>query len=66
MLSQRQVLTLFRCGVANHLVVVILLCEKMCALVTLVIDRCGKCHVNLAEDALGMVSLEELQNASLC
>jgi len=40
--SQRQALTLFRCDVADHLVVVILLCEKMCALVTLVIERYGK------------------------
>jgi hypothetical protein len=40
--SQRQALTLFRCEVADHLVVVIILCEKMCALVTLVIERCGK------------------------
>jgi hypothetical protein len=60
MLSQRQGITLFRCDVADHLVVVILLCEKRCALVTLVIERCGKYHVNLTEDALGMVSLEEL------
>jgi len=37
--SQRQTLTLFRCDVADHLVVVILLCEKRCALVTLVIER---------------------------
>ena len=41
--SQRQTLTLFRCEVADHLVVVIsLLCDKRCALVTLVIERCGK------------------------
>jgi hypothetical protein len=40
--SQRQALTLFRCEVADHLVVVIILCEKICALVTLVIERCGK------------------------
>jgi hypothetical protein len=40
--SQRQALTLFRCELADHLVVVILLCEKMCALVTLVIERYGK------------------------
>jgi len=40
--SQRQALTLFRCEVADHLVVVILLCEKRCALVTLVIESCGK------------------------
>jgi hypothetical protein len=40
--SQRQALTLFRCDVADHLVVVILLCEKRCALVTLVIERFGK------------------------
>ena len=33
--SQRQALTLFRCDVADHLIVVILLCEKMCALVWL-------------------------------
>jgi hypothetical protein len=64
--SQRQALTLFRCEVADHLVVVILLCEKRCALVTLVIERFGEYHVNLAENALRMVSLEELQNASLC
>jgi len=64
--SQRQALTLFRCEVADHLVVVILLCEKRCALVTLVMERFGKYHVNLAEDALRMVSLEELQDASLC
>jgi len=63
--SQRQALTLFRCEVADHLVEVILLCEKRCALVTLVIERCGK-YVNLTEDALRMVSLEELQDASLC
>jgi hypothetical protein len=36
--SQRQALTVFRCEVADHLVVVILLCEKRCALVTLVIE----------------------------
>jgi hypothetical protein len=64
--SQRQALTLFRCDVGDHLVVVILLCEKMCVLITLVIERCGKYHVNLAEDALRMVSLEKLQDASLC
>jgi hypothetical protein len=52
--------------VGDHLVEVILLCEKRCALVTLVIEKCGKYHVNLAEDALRMVSLEELQDASLC
>jgi len=40
--SQRQTLTLFRCDVADHLVVVILLCEKRCALVTLVIERFGE------------------------
>jgi hypothetical protein len=40
--SQRQALTLFRCEVTDHLVVVILLCEKMCALVTLVIERFGE------------------------
>ena len=51
---------------ADHLVVVILLYEKRCALVTLMIERCGKYHVNLAGDALRMVSLEELQDASLC
>jgi hypothetical protein len=31
--------------VADHLVKVILLCEKTCALVTLVNERCGKYHV---------------------
>jgi len=66
MLSQRQALTLFKCDVGEHLVEVILLCEKMCALVTLVIERCGKYHVNLAGDALRILSLEELQDASLC
>ena len=66
MLSQRQAITLFRCEVADHLVEVILLCEKTCALVTLVNERCGKYHVSLAEDALRMESLEELQDASLC
>jgi len=40
--SQRQALTLFICEVADHLVVVILLCEKRCVLVSLVIERCGK------------------------
>jgi hypothetical protein len=40
--SQRQALTLFRCEVTDHLVVVILLCEKRCALVTLVIERFGE------------------------
>jgi hypothetical protein len=40
--SQRQALTLFRCDVADHLVVVILLCEKRCASVTLVIERFGE------------------------
>jgi len=39
---ERQALTLFRCEVADHLVVVILLCEKMCALVTLMIERFGE------------------------
>jgi len=40
--SQRQALTLFRCEVTDHLVVVIFLCEKRCALVTLVIERFGE------------------------
>jgi hypothetical protein len=40
--SQRQALTLFRCDVTDHLVVVILLCEKRCAFVTLVIERFGE------------------------
>jgi len=52
--------------VGDHLVEVILLCEKRCALVILVIEKCGKYHVNLVEDALRMVSFEELQDASLC
>jgi len=42
MLSQRQVITLFRCEAVDHLVVVLFLCEKRCALMTLVIESYGK------------------------
>jgi hypothetical protein len=61
MVLQRQTLTLFRCGVVDHMVEV----SKG------VLGDSGdwkvwQVPVNLATDAFKMISLEELQNASMC